>query len=182
MSRNQTHSGSDWPGLLQRLDQELAQLDAGEKGWLRERLDAIAVLQQALDALFQRAGGPRVCAACDGACCGCGRHHVTLANLLVYLLADQVPPAPDFDRTCPYLGEAGCRLPVPCRPYNCITFFCEQLEDGMTPEDRAQLRQLDRQLRREYQSIAERHPLASLQGLWIALDRAGRNLVPSVKQ
>ena len=59
------------------------------------------------------------------------------------------------------------------RPYNCITFFCEVLDDQLDSVDREQLRTLDHQLRREYQRVAKRYPAASLRGLWIALERVG---------
>lgn len=163
----------DWAALLQRIEAEVAALSAVERRWLKERLAAIATIQANLDSLFVKAGGSVSCAGCDGACCGCGRHHVTLTNLLAYLIEDEEPPAPDFSRTCPYLGETGCLLPVTRRPYNCITFFCEILEDQLKPDDQERLRTLDRQLRCEYQRVAERYPAASLRGLWIALERIG---------
>lgn len=173
----------DWPALLQRINRELAALSTLERAWLKERLAVIASTQQALNELFARAGGSEACAGCDGACCGCGRHHLTLTNLLAYLIEEEAPPVPDFNRTCPYLGEAGCRLPVDRRPYNCITFFCEILEGRLDAGDRAQLRSLDRQLRGEYQRVAERYPAATLRGLWIALERvgAGEILPPAQK-
>jgi hypothetical protein len=163
----------DWPALLLKIKLELDALGHAETLWLKERLAAIAVLQRALDELFCKADGKGACAGCDGACCGCGRHHVTLTNLLAYLLEGETPPSPDFSRTCPYLGERGCLLTVDRRPYNCITFFCETLEDQLDAEDCAHLRTLDRRLRNEYQLIAERYPAATLRGLWIALQRVG---------
>jgi hypothetical protein len=163
----------EWSALLQRINSEIETLDATERGWLNERLAAIASLQIALDELFFKAGGNNACAGCEGACCGCGRHHITLTNLLGYLLAGEVPPTPDFSRTCPFLGEQGCCLPVARRPYNCITFFCETLEDRLDADQCGQLRALDRQLRSEYQRVADRYPAASLRGIWIALERIG---------
>ena len=163
----------DWPALLKRITLEVAALGADEKAWLRERLSVIAATQVELDELFRKADGLDACAGCDGACCGCGRHHVTLTNLLVYLLADETPPTPDFSRSCPYLGERGCLLTVDRRPYNCITFFCETLEDQLGADDCERLRSLDRRLRNEYLRVAARYPAASLRGLWIALQRVG---------
>lgn len=163
----------DWPALLRDIRHEVAALSTAERAWLDARLAAIAVLQEELDALFAKAGGSSSCAGCDGACCGCGRHHFTLTNLLAYLLAGEEPPVPDFGRSCPFLGATGCRLPAARRPYNCITFFCETLEDRLNPGDQACLRHLDHRLRTVYQQIAARYPGASLRGLWIALERCG---------
>ena len=163
----------DWPALLQRIRRELDVLSEADRTWLKERLVVIEATQLALDELFCKAGGVQSCAGCDGECCGCGRHHITLTNLLAYLLVGEDPPAPDFSRTCPYLGDQGCLLPVSRRPYNCITFFCETLEDQLNSVDSEQLRTLDRRLRNEYQRVEERYPAASLRGLWIALERVG---------
>ena len=132
MTREQKIKHIEWLALLQKIRDELAALDEAERQWLRSRLDSIGAIQLDLDTLFRAAGGVQTCAVCAGACCACGRHHLTLPNLLTYLLADEEPPAPDLDSPCPYLGEAGCRLSVDRRPYNCITFFCEQLEANLS--------------------------------------------------
>lgn len=164
---------ADWPELLRRINREIATLSKVELEWLKMRLAIIAETQLAFDELFSKAGGAESCAGCDGACCGCGRHHITLTNLLAYLLEGEEPPAPDFSSTCPYLGDLGCRLPVTRRPYNCITFFCETLDDRLDSVDRERLRILDHQLRNEYQLVADRYPVASLRGLLIGLKRVG---------
>ncbi len=173
MSKVQRNNYPDWPLLQKRIRDEVAQLDEHDRDWLKMRLETIGELQLELDNLFVRAGGATACADCAGECCGCGRHHITLTNLLAYAVAGEVPPVPDFSKTCPYLGEAGCVLPVSCRPYNCITFFCEQLERTLCSEDQQRLRDLDQRLRKEYQAVAERYPAASLRGLWIAMERIG---------
>lgn len=173
MTEELKHAHPDWPALLHRVTRDLSTLSAAELFWLNERLGAIETLQVALDDLFCKANGLASCSGCDGACCGCGRHHLTMTNLLAYLLKGEQPPTPDFDRTCPFLGERGCLLAVGRRPYNCITFFCDSLEEQLNEMEREQLRILDCQLRSEYQSIAERYPAASLRGLWIALERVG---------
>ena len=173
----QSPSPTDWFALLSKIRADLAALDEADKRWLHDRIAVIEGLQRALDDLFKDAGGTTACADCDGACCGCGRHHITLTNLLGYLIAGEEPPAPDFTKSCPYLGEHGCCLPVVRRPYNCITFFCEQLEENLDTEKRRMLRELDQRLREEYQAIADRYRAASLRGIWIALDRIGEGQI-----
>lgn len=168
-------SRQTFENLLPRLRTELAGLGDTERHWLVNRITEIATVQYELDALFHEAAGPALCAGCSGACCDCGRHHLTLTNLLGYLLADEEPPHPDFSRSCPFLGEQGCRLPPTRRPYNCITFFCEELDAQLDPCQRSRLGELDRRLRTAYQAIVERYPAASLRGLWIALERHDRN-------
>ena len=178
----QIPSPAGWLALLAKIKADLSALDETEKQWLHDRIAAIEKLQLALDDLFKNAGGANICADCDGVCCGCGRHHITLTNLLGYLIAGEDPPSPDFTGTCPYLGKGGCVLPVARRPYNCITFFCELLEEKLSEEKRQQLCFMDQQLRREYQALAERYPAASLRGIWIALERIGDGEILSTKQ
>ena len=173
----QIPSPTGWFALLAKIKADLAALDEADKHWLQYRIAAIEKIQKALDDLFKDAGGTSVCADCDGACCGCGLHHITLTNLLGYLIEDEDPPAPDFTKTCPYLGENGCCLPVDRRPYNCITFFCEQLEGNLDDEKRRMLRELDQRLRKEYQAVADRYRAASLRGMWIALGRIGEGQI-----
>jgi hypothetical protein len=168
---NQTPRPVDWHKLLNRLHCELGALEDVERRWLARQIAEIGHLQVELDAMFRTADGPATCSACLDNCCGCGRHHLTLTNLLAYLLAGETPPVPDFNSACPFLDARGCRLPVARRPYNCITFFCETLDERLDHGDREQLRRLDRRLRRAYQRVAERYPAASLRGLWIALER-----------
>lgn len=170
-------SPTGWFTLLSKIKADLAALEDTDKQWLHDRVAVIGKLQRALDDLFREAGGTIACADCDGACCGCGRHHITLTNLLGYLIAGDDPPPPDFTRTCPYLGENGCCLPVTRRPYNCITFFCEQLEAKLDAGQRRVLRELDQRLRDEYLAVADRYRAASLRGIWIALGDIGEGRI-----
>jgi len=162
-----------WSAVVARVRAELAVLPAAERAWLEQRLAAISGLQLELDRLFTAAGGMLACAACQGGCCGCGRHHFTLTNLLAYLCRETAPPEPDLAGSCPYLGEHGCRLDAARRPFNCITFFCETLDNRLAPAEREQLARLESALRGEYEAVAGRYPAASLRGLWIALERHG---------
>jgi hypothetical protein len=168
-----TMDDQQWNALLDQARQELRSLPTAERTELTELLAGIAEDQIHLDRLFAKAAGEATCAECLGGCCGCGRHHLTLANLLAYLCHDLTPPTPDFSRTCPFLGEHGCLLPASKRPYNCITFLCEALEDRLSPDEQVEFYRLEKQLRSSYEKIAERYPAASLRGVWIALERHG---------
>lgn len=168
----------DWAALIKQLGEEFSALSRQERMWLEGRASAISLLQRDLDRLFQKAGGLQSCADCDGECCGCGRHHLTLINIIAFLLVGEIPPAPDFDNTCPFLGETGCLLPVERRPYNCITFFCETLEGRLDESGREELKALDRRLRGEYEMVERCYVLGTLRGIWIGLERiAGRPLL-----
>jgi len=167
----------DWRQLLERLGAELAALGDAEREWLATQVAAIGRIQEELDRLFITAGGEQACRSCLGECCGCGRHHLTLTNLLGALLAGREPVEPDFSLPCPFLGPSGCRLIPALRPYNCITFFCDTLEQNLGTAGRARLRDLDARLRSHYQAVADRYPLASLRGLCLALDRHGHDFL-----
>jgi hypothetical protein len=162
-----------WTTLFARIRMEYAALPVNEKLWLDKQAEVIAACQETLDGLFLSVGGMASCRNCDGACCGSGRHHLTLANLLDFLRSGQEPPIPDFECSCPFLGVAGCRLPVRNRPYNCITFFCEALDEQFSTEQGQLLKQTDQTLRATYQAIANRFPIGSLRGLWLASERLG---------
>ena len=171
MTSRLSPDASFWERTLARCLVELNGLPQSEIAWLKGRLGLIIRLQEELDRLFRTANGPACCASCPERCCGCGRHHFTLTNLLGFLLQGTTPPRPDYSRTCPFAGEAGCDLEVAFRPYNCVSFVCEQVEAGMDDDARSDFSRIEKQLRGAYQALADRYPAASLQGLLIAMER-----------
>ncbi|MCM2264860.1 MAG: hypothetical protein NDI73_06655 [Desulfuromonadales bacterium] len=162
-----------WAATLVRVRNELVELSTADRDWLTAQVSRIGALQAELDRLFRDAGGPAICAACLGGCCGGARHHVTLTNLLGYLLAGEEPPAPDFSLICPQLGVQGCRLPAERRPFNCIIFLCDRIDGQLTGEQRIAFDGIEAELRNAYHAVAERCRGASLRGLLIAAARLG---------
>jgi len=162
-----------WATTLDRARCELAELPVADRDWLAAQVSRIGGLQAGLDRLFRDVGGPAICAACLGGCCGGARHHVTLTNLLGYLLAGEEPPAPDFSLICPQLGAQGCRLPAERRPFNCIIFLCDKIDDQLTNEQRIAFDGIEAELRNAYHAVAERCLGASLRGLLLAAARVG---------
>jgi len=162
-----------WAATLIRVRQELAELAGAERAWLAAQLARIGLLQTRLDELFRGIDGPTVCRDCLGGCCSRAKHHVTLTNVLGYLLDGDEPPLPDFTLDCPLLSEQGCRLPVERRPFNCTIFLCETLDAALSSEQRGQFATIERKLRASYQAVAARCPGASLRGLLLASARAG---------
>ena len=163
-----------WLATLARTRRELAELPAGARAWLAAQVARIGALQVELDELFRAIDGPALCADCLGGCCQ-ARHHVTLTNLLGFLLTGEEPPAPDFARGCPMLGAQGCRLPAAHRPFNCVIFLCDEVDRHLTPAQRDRFATIEAELRRSYHEVAERCPGASLRGLLIAAARVGEN-------
>lgn len=162
-----------WQDCLRRLCAELPLLPAAEREWLDRNLQDIQTRQRQLHTFFQRADGARHCIACGGACCAKGRHHLTLVNLLGYLAAGDEPPQPDFTATCPFLAPSGCRLDVPRRPFNCVTFNCEAVEDALDEAGRADFYRLEAELRQAYEAFDRRYAGSSLRGLLIRAERLG---------
>jgi hypothetical protein len=160
-----------WGRIVNALKQEVSDLPCSERHWISEKLVRLGALQEKMHALFLSADGMRLCSSCFGQCCGCGKNHLTLANLLAFLLHDEEPPTPDFTRTCPYLGDGGCLFAAARRPYNCVSFLCEALEDRLAPELQSEFYALERELRAIYLEFDDRYAGSSLRGIFIRAER-----------
>lgn len=164
-----------WHQIVGQVTAEYSRLPQLEKDWIAARLKSLGELQGRLNQLFEKGDGLSACGACSGECCAKGHNHMTLANLLCFLQQDEPPPASDFSRTCPFLTEQGCSLPVARRPYNCISFVCDIIEKSLTSAELAEFYSLDQQLRGIYQEFAGRYTGAGMTGLLLQQNRlAGR--------
>lgn len=160
-----------WQQIVTQVQQEYRDLSPSEKGRIADQLTEIDRLQCALDHLFIKAGGEQICAACEGACCAKGHNHAVLPNILAYLQQNEVPPSADFSKTCPWLGPQGCVHPVGHRPYNCITFLCDKLEQHLNESEVEEFYRLDRELRKLYQAFADRYLSGGMSGLLLQTAR-----------
>lgn len=171
-----------WRELLGRLGEELSRLEPAETVWLLARLEQVADCQRQLHAFFLLAGGEQLCRDCAGNCCGCGKNHLTLVNLLGYLVVGKTVPEPEFFRACPFLGDAGCRHDVGRRPFNCVTFLCEAVEERLAPSSREAFYRCERQLRRLYAEFDRRYAGSGLCGIFIRSESlAGRPFLEAPK-
>jgi len=161
-----------WKKIVNSLRREVAALADGEKAWISARLAAIALLQEELHDCVRTCGSEDLCADCTEHCCGQGKNHPGLPNLLFYLLAGEDLPA-DFSAPCPQLGAAGCVFPPARRPFNCITFNCEKVEERLSATQRQRLLTLETALRSLYESFAHRYAGAGPQGLLIRAESLG---------
>ena len=56
--------------------------------------------------------------------------------ILMAVLAPQGVPFPTARlQACPFLGNEGCELPWPARPYACLHYVCGHLRRVMTTEE-----------------------------------------------
>ena len=134
-----------------------------------ERLGTLCNLmmeqKRALQALVARVDCGSHCAGCGGACCVSGKYHFTAVDLLVYLAKGEPLFAPLFDNgLCPYLGDAGCLTAPQYRPFTCITFNCELIEDLLSGDEVASFYRLEKELRGTYGEIRSLFPGKSMDG------------------
>jgi hypothetical protein len=155
-----------WQQIIVAVQKELSSLGAAERLWIEQHLDNIHDLQRQLHQLFIAGDGPNQCRKCLGSCCECGNNHMTLANVLSGLLNDNLPAA-NFTNICPFLNEQGCMLAVQTRPFNCVTFICERIDDNLSSVQRAQFYALEKLLREQYLAFDQRYMGSSLCGILI---------------
>jgi hypothetical protein len=125
--------------------------------------------KSAMQALVARVDASAHCAGCGGECCVAGKYHFTRADLLVYLAFEEPLFEPLFaNGLCPYLGQAGCLIPVAFRPFNCITFNCERIEDLLSEIELADFYRMERELRRCYGQLRSLFPEQTMDGALLA--------------
>jgi hypothetical protein len=87
---------------------------------------------------------PELCPTCAEACCGRVSHRGVMDEAdLVYLAAQGVsalPQAARQDGLCPWLADAGCALSWKARPFACLHYVCEPLQNAMSPAELQQVR------------------------------------------
>ncbi len=155
-----------WQQIIVSIQQELTCISASEREWIEQHLSNIHHLQRQLHELFVQANGLQHCANCHGSCCELGNNHMTLVNVLSGLLYQNLPQA-DFRQTCPFIAATGCTLKVETRPFNCVTFICDTIEDQLEEGELEHFYELERQLRELYDAFDQRYVGSSLRGLLI---------------
>lgn len=159
-----------WDELLNQLRRELNSITQEDLRWLQQRVVLIQEVQEQIHTLFLDANGSAVCRACSGSCCEHGHNHITLINVVAALLQHNVPEA-DFTATCPFLTSKGCSLTVALRPFNCVTFICDAIEDHMDAAQVTEFYRLEELLRAHYAEVDQRYVGSSLRGLFIGTSR-----------
>ncbi|PLX72350.1 MAG: hypothetical protein C0615_12335 [Desulfuromonas sp.] len=153
-----------WKKIVAQISAEWQDAPLSEKDWIEEHVQVIARLQQELHRLFLDVDGAAACHDCAERCCGHGRFHPGLANVLACVVAGVPLPLPDFGRDCPYSNDEGCLFAPAQRPYNCISFICDEVEPRLGPKS-VQFYLLEKQIRAEYEQFAQRYVGGSMRGL-----------------
>ena len=62
---------------------------------------------------------------------------------LIFLAAQGISSLPQIesgDKLCPWLSQKGCILPWNARPFVCLHYLCDPLQDSMKPSQLEQIR------------------------------------------
>ncbi len=143
-----------WTAAVASIKKEFDLLPPQLKLRIGELTAEIRNLKAGYQELAATADAEAECAACLGGCCGHGKHHFTVVDLLGYLTAGADLFVPLFNsHLCPYHNGSGCMMAPDLRPFNCIIFLCEDLESALGFEALEQLARIEKELRRLYYCI-----------------------------
>lgn len=140
-----------WNLAVAAVTAEFAALPLAQQTLLAEMSEAVKDCKRELHAVVETVSAAGVCADCGGECCRTGKYHFTVVELLVHLVERKELFTPRFEQQfCPYFGERGCLMAPAYRPFNCVIFNCERLENQLTPARKERLVRLERMLRGDY--------------------------------
>jgi hypothetical protein len=143
-----------WDSAIAAVKKEFAALPELFIANIRTSTETIKKYKKAIFVLTEMVGGGKICENCRGECCKKGKYHFTVIDLLVFLAEGKALFAPHFGRErCPYSGDAGCLMEPEYRPFNCITFHCERLEELLQAPDIEAFYELEKKLRSQYSGL-----------------------------
>jgi hypothetical protein len=148
--------GEKWERGVAAVREEYALLSPLLKSRLKKCAAAIKSCKEVLQLIGEGVHAADICGKCRGECCALGKNHVTAIDLLIYLNDDREIFTPCFaQEICPYVGENGCLMEPEYRPYNCITFICEQVEGLLGPLEKERSYAVERDLRDLYRDMEQ---------------------------
>jgi hypothetical protein len=114
-----------------------------------------------------------LCEACRGLCCGFGKHHFSVVDLLGHLAAKQELFSPVFDSPlCPYHTGRGCIMEPALRPFNCTIFICDEIEARLDDAVKLELAAIEKKLRQLYATLEQLLGNRFENGLLITYERS----------
>jgi hypothetical protein len=145
-----------WDRGVAEIQGTYAALSPQLKTRVNKCLTAIRSCKKTLHLIGEGAGAGKICERCGGECCIRGKNHLTAVDLLVYFNEGKTIFTPAFEqRICPYLGENGCHMGPEYRPYNCVTFICERVEDLLAPLEKERYYVIESELRGLYEDLKQ---------------------------
>ena len=155
----------EWQEAVGKVAAAFERLPEAVRGNLATLAGGMVAHKEAMQQLVSGVDAAAHCAACGGACCVKGKYHFSAVDLLVYLATDRPLFAPRFDNgLCPFLGEPACLIPAGYRPFNCITFNCDLIEDQLAREDVSRFYRMEQELVARYAAIRGVFPARSMDG------------------
>jgi hypothetical protein len=145
-----------WDLGVVEVQREYTSLSPELKAEVRRCAVAIKSCKKKIHTIAEEAGSADICALCNGECCKSGNHHFRGIELIVYLNDGRELFDPCFEgEICSCLGECGCLMEPEYRPYNCITFICERVEDKLTQPEKERYYALALDLRALYSELEQ---------------------------
>ena len=143
-----------WSAAVERIKVDYDALPLAHKQRVAELAAEVRTLKSRHQAAVSSAAAERLCADCRGLCCRFGKHHFTVIELIGFLSLRRELFTPDFDNpVCPYHGCSGCLMEPSLRPFNCIIFICDQLENRLDEQVREELAAIESRLRQIYKTF-----------------------------
>jgi hypothetical protein len=140
---------ASWDQAVDAVSKTFSSLSPESGSELNGLIDGIMQLKQNLVELVLSAGSADICRTCGGECCGHGKYHVSMLDIMAYEKNGTAPVVPDFstDPYCPYSDASGCTM-APCyRPLTCVVFNCQLVEGQLTPAQQETFRGYEQELR-----------------------------------
>ena len=164
-----------WDRGMALLEREFSLLSMEQSDELAALLAEVGRLKEELLSLSDAAEGSAICAACGGACCRVGRYHPTPLDLLAFHAAKEIPVVPDFaSGVCPFLGPAGCGIAPSKRPFTCVIFICDLIEERLSGDEVTRLHQVEEELRLLREQTATRFGRLLTRSLLLEMERSDR--------
>ncbi|HYS42507.1 MAG TPA: hypothetical protein VEM32_00870 [Geobacteraceae bacterium] len=161
-----------WNLAVAAVTAEFAALPPARQAIVAELAGVVKREKEALHAAVDKVSAGEICTSCGGECCLTGKFHFTVVDLLVYLAEGRELFIPGFHQgRCPYLGAQGCLMAPPYRPFNCVTFNCEQVESLLEPAEKERCVLRERELRTLYGKFEELFANRFMGGLLMNCER-----------
>lgn len=143
-----------WHLGVEAVASEFGGLTSDQLTRLKAGAEELVALKTAMQAAVEKVNCTAICTTCGGECCVRGKYHFSAIDLVVYLLTGKELFEPRFaNGRCSYLAEDGCLMPPQYRPFNCVTFVCEQIEVHLPASDKEFFYAAEGKLRLVYKEL-----------------------------
>ncbi len=169
----------NWNLAVASVSDMFSRLPPSRRGVVEEIAGRVRACKEEMHAIVDVVGGAGICAGCGGECCRTGKYHVTVVDLLTYLVDCRELFTPRFGlNACPYVGDRGCLMEPAYRPFNCITFNCDRVERLLPAAESTRLGSLEGELRSLYRTFEELFGTRLMGGVLMNAERSRRNASP----